>query len=75
MRDSYEDQIIAGLRRSHMENAVIKVAGGQITLSHEKTSAALSLGRIEEISRKYFELRGTGDETEAFEKSPATRVA
>jgi hypothetical protein len=66
MRDSYEDQIISGLRRSHMENAVIKVAGGQITLSHEKTSAALSLGRIEEITRKYFELRGTGDETEAF---------
>lgn len=66
MRDTYEDQIISGLRRSHMENAVIKVAGGQITLSHEKTSAALSLGRIEEITRKYFELRGTGDETEAY---------
>lgn len=66
MRESYEYQIIAALRRNHMENAVIKVSGGQISLSHEKTSTSLTLGRIEEIAQKYFELRGGGDESEAF---------
>lgn len=66
MRDSYEDQIIGALRRNHMENAVIKVSGGQLSLSHEKTSASLTLGRIEEIAQKYFELRGGQDESEAF---------
>jgi len=66
MRDNYEQQIISALRRNNMENAVIKVSGGQLTLSHEKTSASLTLGRIEEIAQKYFELRGGQDETEAF---------
>jgi hypothetical protein len=66
MRDSYETQIIAALQRNHMENAVIKVSGGQITLAHEKTSAALTLTRIEEIAQKYFALRGGTDESEAF---------
>jgi len=66
MRETHENQIISSLRRNHMENAVIKVSGGQITMSHEKTTAALTLGRIEEIAQKYFELRGSTDETEAF---------
>jgi hypothetical protein len=66
MRETYEDQIISSLRRNHMENAVIKVSGGQIKMTHEKTTAPLTLGRIEEIAQKYFELRGNTDETEAF---------
>lgn len=66
MRESYETQIIATLQRTHMENAVIKVSGGQITLAHEKTSAALTLSRIEDIAQKYFALRGGTDESEAF---------
>jgi flagellar capping protein FliD len=65
-REAYEQQIISALRRNHMENAVIKVTGGQITMAHEKTSAGLTLGRIEEIAQKYFTLRGGTDETEAF---------
>lgn len=66
MRETYETQIISALQRNHMENAVIKVSGGQITLAHEKTSAALTLTRIEEIAQKYFALRGGTDESEAF---------
>ena len=66
MRETYESQIVSALQRNHMENAVIKVTGGQITLAHEKTSAALTLGRIEDIAQKYFALRGGTDETEAF---------
>ena len=66
MRETYEGQIVSALQRNHMENAVIKVTGGQITLSHEKTSAALTLGRIEDVAQKYFALRGGTDETEAF---------
>lgn len=66
MRDNYEQQIIGTLQRNHMENAVIKVTGGQITLAHDKTSASLTLSRIEDIAQKYFTLRGTTDETEAF---------
>ena len=66
MKSTYEDQIISSLRRSHMENAVIKVSGGQITMAHEKATAALTLGRIEELTQKYFALRGGMDETEAY---------
>lgn len=69
MRETYETQIISALQRNHMENAVIKVSGGQITLSHEKNSAALTLSRIEEIAQKYFALRSASsgtDESEAF---------
>ena len=66
IRETYETQIISALQRNHMENAVIKVSGGQITLAHEKTSAALTLSRIEEIAQKYFTLRGGADESEAF---------
>ena len=66
MKSTYEDQIISSLRRSHMENAVIKVSGGQITMNHEKATAALTLGRIEELTQKYFALRGGMDETEAY---------
>jgi hypothetical protein len=68
MRDTYEQQIIGALKRSNMENAIIKVAGAQLSLSHEKSQHPLTLSRIEEITHKYFELRGGQDETEAFMK-------
>uniref|UniRef100_A0A6C0IE60 Uncharacterized protein n=1 Tax=viral metagenome TaxID=1070528 RepID=A0A6C0IE60_9ZZZZ len=68
MRDTYEQQIISGLKRSNMENAIIKVAGAQLSLSHEKSQHPLTLSRIEEITHKYFELRGGQDETEAYMK-------
>jgi hypothetical protein len=63
VRDDFETQIIANLRSNKMENAVIQIGGGHITLAEERNSRQLTLPRIEELLRGYYGRRGGKDET------------
>lgn len=65
-RDEYESRIISALKRSNMAGAVIQVAGARLTLAEDTEACRLTLGKLEEVSKKYFETRGGADETDAF---------
>jgi hypothetical protein len=66
LRDEYEGKIIGHLQSNSMENAVIQIAGGRLTVNEERHSQPLTLTRLEEILRGYYASKGaTGpmDET------------
>ncbi len=63
LRDQYEERIIQHLRQAGMENAVIQISTGHMSVVEEKTPKALSLTRIEELLHAYFARRGGRDET------------
>ena len=63
VRDEFETKIIDNLRTNRMENAVIQIGGGHITLAEERNSRQLTLPRIEELLRSYYGRRGGKDET------------
>ena len=66
LREDYEDKIIGHLQTNSMENAVIQIAGGRLTVNEERHSQPLTLTRLEEILRGYYASKGaTGplDET------------
>ncbi len=63
VRDEFEGKIIDNLRANRMENAVIQIGGGHLTLAEERNSRQLSVPRIEELLRSYYGQRGGKDET------------
>ena len=63
VRDDFETKIIDNLRVTRMENAIIQIGGGNITLAEERNSRQLTLPRIEELLRGYYGRRGGKDET------------
>lgn len=66
LREDYETKIIGNLQSNSMENAVIQIAGGRLTVNEERHSQPLTLTRLEEILRGYYANKGaTGplDET------------
>lgn len=63
VRDEFETKIIDSLRTSHMENAVIQIAGGRLILQEERHNQPLTLTRIEEILHTYFVSRNMPDDT------------
>lgn len=63
VRDEFETKIIDNLRTNKMENAVIQIGGGTITLAEERNSRQLTMPRMEELLRGYFSRRGGKDET------------
>lgn len=63
VRDEFENKIIDALRSSHMENAVIQIAGGRLILQEERHNQPLTLARIEEILHTYYVSRNLPDDT------------
>jgi len=63
VRDEFENKIIDALRSSHMENAVIQIAGGRLILQEERHNQPLTLSRIEEILHTYYVSRNLPDDT------------
>ncbi len=70
-RDEFEGKIIDHLETNSMQNAVIQIVGGRLTINEERHSQPLTLTRLEEILRGYYASKGaTGalDETQAIMK-------
>lgn len=63
VRDEFETKILDALRASHMENAVIQIAGGRLIVQQERRNQPLTLARIEEILHTYFVSQNKPDET------------
>lgn len=63
VRDEFETKIIDTLRQNRMENAVIQINGGHLSLAEERNPRQLTLPRIEELLRGYYARRGGKDET------------
>lgn len=63
LRDEFEGKIIEGLRSSRMENAVIQIGGGQLTVQKERHNQPLSLSRLEEFLHGYFVSVNLPDDT------------
>lgn len=64
VRDEFENKILEGLRASHMENAVIQIAGGRLIVQEERHNQPLTLSRIEEILHTYFVSKNMPDDTQ-----------
>lgn len=63
VRDEFETKILEALRASHMENAVIQIAGGRLIVQQERRNQPLTLARIEEILHTYFVSQNKPDDT------------
>lgn len=63
VRDEFETKIVDTLRQNRMENAVIQINGGHLSLAEERNPRQLTLPRIEELLRGYYARRGGKDET------------
>lgn len=64
VRDEFETKILDALRASHMENAVIQIAGGRLIVQQERHNQPLTLARIEEILHTYFVSQNRPDDTQ-----------
>lgn len=67
VRDGFEEKIIGNLQQNHMENAIIQIAGGRLSIHEERHAQPLTLHRLEELLRSYYSSKGTGiqaDETQ-----------
>lgn len=64
VRDDFEIKVVDELRNQRMENAIIQINNGTLSVVEERNPRALSLVRIEEILHKYFHKKGAShDET------------
>ncbi len=63
VRDEFETKILASLRSSNMENAVIQIAGGRLVVQEERHNQPLTLARIEELLHMYFVNKNMPDDT------------
>lgn len=63
LKEEFETKILAILKSRRMENAVIQINGGRLTVGEERNPKTLSLVRIEELLHGYFEEHGGRDET------------
>jgi hypothetical protein len=65
LRDTYETRILGLLEESHMENAVIQIHGGKLSIAEERHPAPLSLTRLQELLHSYYATKkpGSVDET------------
>jgi len=65
LRNTYEKNIIGQLHSNHMENAIIQINNGKITLIEEKHPKTLTISRIEELLHSYYSRKGGINETKA----------
>jgi len=64
IQEQYSQQIIDILTKSKMEKAIIQIGGGQLTVAEKRTAHSLTLEKIKELLRLYFQRRGGKDETD-----------
>jgi hypothetical protein len=65
IRDEFEEKIVNQLVSNNMENAVIQIQGGRLSIVEEKHTQPLSLSRIEESLKEYFSKPGAGPDQSA----------
>jgi hypothetical protein len=65
VKDEFETKIMNSLRDFNMENAIIQIAGGKLSITEEKHTNPLTITRIEELLHEYYERSGrkAADET------------
>jgi hypothetical protein len=63
IRDDYETKIINHLHTNKMENAIIQIGGGKLSVVEEKKPLQLTMSKIEELLHMYYKYRGGKDET------------
>ena len=65
VKEEFEVKIMNALKEYKMENAIIQVAGGKLSIAEEKHSNPLTNSRIEELLHEYYERTGrkAADET------------
>ena len=63
VRSSLEAGVIKKLQDSKMENAVIQIGGGRLTINEEKHNSPLSFKTLEANLREFYAKKGGPDET------------
>lgn len=64
VRDEFEEKILATLRSTNMENAIIQIAGGRLVVHEERHNQPMTLGRVEEMLHSYYQSRSAPDDTQ-----------
>ena len=64
VRDEFEEKILATLRSTNMENAIIQIAGGRLNVHEERHNQPMTLGRLEEMLHAYYLSRSAPDDTQ-----------
>jgi len=63
VQDDYGEKIINTLQQKGLENAIIQINGGQLSVAQKRQPNQLSLSKIQELLHSYFKHRGGKDET------------
>jgi len=63
IRDEYETKIIDHLTQNHMENAIIQISDGRLSVVEERVPRSLTMKNIESLLHGYFAKKGGRDET------------
>jgi len=63
VQDDYGEKIIGTLQQKGLENAIIQIGGGQLSIAQKRQPNQLSLSKIQELLHLYFKHRGGKDET------------
>ena len=63
IRDEYEKKVIDHLTQTHMENAIIQISDGRLSVIEERVPRSLTMKNIETLLHGYFAKKGGRDET------------
>jgi len=63
VRSEYESQIQENLQKQKMENAVIQVNGGKISIVDERQPSPLTMLKLEDLLHNYFLSKKQSDQT------------
>lgn len=63
IRDEYEKKVIDHLTQTHMENAIIQISDGRLSVVEERVPRSLTMKNIETLLHGYFAKKGGRDET------------
>jgi len=63
IRDEYEAKVIEHLKQNHMENAIIQISDGRLSVVEERVPRSLTMKNIESLLHGYFAKKGGRDET------------
>jgi len=65
LRNTIESAVIQALTKAKMENAVIQIGSGRLTVADEKKNNPLSFKTLETNLHEYYKNKGGQDETSA----------